>query len=154
MQIPFLPFDEIQPHADWTDHSLPILQVALHLDQFKQAQKCAQELMIKAQKSWVKKKDTPKYQVGDQVWLEGCHLHTNQPTTQLAPRRHGPFWIVQVMSLVNYQLELPTQWSIHLVFHIDLLMPYHETPTHGPNYQRSPSDLVDGEEEYEVEKIL
>ncbi len=58
------------------------------------------------------------------------------------------------MSPVNYQLKLPTQWSIHDVFHIDLLMPYHKTETHGPNYARPPLDLVDKEEEYEVEKVL
>ena len=96
----------------------------------------------------------PKYKVRDQVWLEGRHLRTNQPTTKLAPRRHGPFRIVQVMSPVNYRLELPMQWSIHPVFHTDLLTPYHKTPTHGPNYQRPPPDLVDREEEYEVERIL
>ena len=58
------------------------------------------------------------------------------------------------MSDVNYRLELPTQWSIHSVFHTDLLTPYRETPTHGCNYQRPPPELVDREEEYEVEKIL
>ena len=110
--------------------------------------------MIKAQMSWVKHKDTPKYQVGDQVWLEGHHLRTNQPTAKLAPRRHGPFKVIQVMSDVNYCLELPTQWSIHPVFHTDLLTPYRETLTHGRNYQRPPPELVNGEEEYEVEKIL
>ena len=142
------------PRADWTDRPSPIPQVALRLDQFKQARNCAQELMIKAQKSWVKNKDTPKYQVDDQVWLEGRHLRTNQPTAKLAPRRHGPFKIVQVMSPVNYRLELPTQWSIHPVFHTDLLTPYRETLMHGHNYQRPPPDLVDREEDYEVKKIL
>ena len=58
------------------------------------------------------------------------------------------------MSPVNYHLELPMQWSIHPMFHIDLLMPYWETITHGTNYQCPPPDLVDNEEEYEVEKIL
>ena len=58
------------------------------------------------------------------------------------------------MSPVNYRLELPTQWSIHPVFHIDLLTQYRETITHGANYQRPPPDLVDNAEEYEVEKIL
>jgi len=58
------------------------------------------------------------------------------------------------MSAINYRLELSTQWSIHPVFHTDLLTPYHKTPTHGPNYERLPPDLVDGSEEYEVEKIL
>jgi len=99
-------------------------------------------------------KDTPRYQEGDYVWLEGKHLRTNQPTAKLAARRHGPFQITQVLSPVNYKLELPTQWSIHPVFHIDLLTPYRETPMHGENFRRPPPDLVDGEEEYEVEKIL
>ncbi len=110
--------------------------------------------MIKAQKSWVKHKDTPKYQEGDLVWLEGRHLRTNQPTAKLAPKRHSPFSIVQVMSPVNYQLKLPTQWSIHDVFHIDLLTPYRETDMHRSNYSRPAPDLVNNEEEYEVEKIL
>jgi hypothetical protein len=46
------------------------------------------------------------------------------------------------------------QWSIHPMFHINLLTPYRETITHVPNYQRPLPDLVDGEEEYSVEKIL
>jgi len=46
------------------------------------------------------------------------------------------------------------QWSIHDVFHIDLLTPYHETDLHGSNYSRPAPDLIDNEEEYEVEKIL
>jgi len=58
------------------------------------------------------------------------------------------------MSPVNYQLKLPTQWKIHDVFHIDLLMLYHETTLHGPNYSRPPPDLVEDQEEYEVKKIL
>jgi hypothetical protein len=58
------------------------------------------------------------------------------------------------MSPVNYRLKLPTQWSIHDVFHTDLLTPYRETHTHGANYQCLPPDLVDGVEEYEVERVL
>jgi len=58
------------------------------------------------------------------------------------------------MSPVNYRLKLPTQWSIHDVFHIDLLMPYQETELHRSNYSRPAPDLIDNKEEYEVEKIL
>jgi hypothetical protein len=110
--------------------------------------------MIKAQQSWVKNCDMPKYKEGDLVWLEGRNLRINQPTAKLAPRRHGPFKVIQVMSAVNYCLELPTQWSIHPVFHIDLLTPYHETITHGPNFTQPAPELINGEEEYSVEKIL
>ncbi len=142
------------PCADWIDRPSPIPQVVLRLQQFKEARMQAQELMVKAQNLWMKHKDTPKHQIGDLVWLKGHHLRTNQPTAKLAPRRHGPFKITQVMLAVNYRLELPTQWSIHPVFHTDLLTPYRETATHGPNYECLPPDLVDGMEEYEVEKIL
>jgi len=124
------------------------------MEQFKEARQRAQELMIKAQRLWVKNKDMPKYKEGDLVWLEGHHLRTNQPAVKLAPKQHGPFPIIQVMSPVNYRLKLPTQWSIHDMFHIDLLTPYHETAIHGPNYSRPPPDLIDDQEEYEVEKIL
>ena len=58
------------------------------------------------------------------------------------------------MSPINYRLELPTQWSIHPVFHIDLLTLYRETIMHGANYQRPPPDLVNNAEEYKVEKVL
>ena len=142
------------PRADWHHTTSPLPQVTLRLDPFKEAREQARALMIKAQESWVKHRDTPKYKKGDLVWLEGRNLRLNQPTPKLAPRRHRPFKVVQVMSPVNYRLELPTQWSIHPVFHIDLLTPYWETITHGANYLRPPPELVDNEEEYEVEKIL
>jgi hypothetical protein len=151
---PFFLLMGYHPRADWISSLSPLPQVTLRLEQLKQARDTAQQLMIKAQQSWVKHRDTPKYKEGDQVWLEGKNLRISQPTAKLAPRRHGPFRVIKVLSPVSYQLALPTQWSIHPVFHIDLLTPYRETITHGPNYQRPPPDLVDGAEEYSVEKIL
>ena len=56
-----------------------------------------------------------------------------------------------------YQLILPTQWKqkrIHDVFHASLLTPYHETEAHGVNYLEPPPDVIEGEEEYKVEKVL
>jgi hypothetical protein len=151
---PFQVLMGYHPHADWTGMRSAIPRVMMRLEQYNEARRKAQELMRRTQQSWVRHRDTPKYQVGDQVWLEGRHLCTNQPTTKLAPKRHGPFKVIQVMSAVNYRLELPMQWSVHDVFHTDLLTPYRETPTHGANYQRPPPDLVDGVEEYEVERVL
>jgi transposase InsO family protein len=119
------------PHTDWTGTRSMTPQVTTRLEQYNEAQSQAQELMQHAQQSWVKQRKTPKYMIGDQVWLEGHHLCTNQPTAKLAPKCHGPFKVIQVMSPVNYRLELPTQWSIHNVFHTDLLTPYREMPTHG-----------------------
>jgi hypothetical protein len=142
------------PCADWSGMRSMIPHIMTRLEQYREARCKVQELMWRAQQSWVQHCDTPKYQVGDQVWLKGWHLCTNQPTVKLTPKRHRPFTVVQVMSPVNYQLELPTQWSIHDVFHTDLLTPYRETITHGTNYQHPPPDLVGSVEEYEVKKVL
>jgi hypothetical protein len=131
---PFFLLMGFNPHADWIHATSPIPKVTLRLEQLKEARIQARDAMIKAQQSWVKHRHTPKYKEGDLVWLEGKNLRVNQPTAKLAPRRHGPFKITQVMSAVNYCLELPTQWSIHPVFHIDLLTPYKETIMHGPNF--------------------
>jgi hypothetical protein len=151
---PFFLLMGFNPRADWIHATSPIPKVTLCLEQLKEARIQARDAMIKAQQSWVKHRDTPKYKEGDSVWLEGKNLRINQPTAKLVPRRHGPFKIIQVMSAVNYRLELPTQWSIHPVFHINLLTPYKETTMHGPNFTRPTPELIDGEEEYSVERIL
>jgi hypothetical protein len=151
---PFFLLMGFNPRTDWIHATSPIPKVTLRLEQLKEARIQARDAMIKAQQSWVKHRDMPKYKEGDQVWLEGKNLRINQPTAKLAPRRHGPFKITQVMSAVNYRLELPTQWSIHPVFHIDLLTPYKETIMHGPNFTRPTPELINGEEEYSIKKIL
>src|SRR5258707_4025695 len=94
------------------------------------------------------------FSVGAQVWLEGTHLCLPYQATKLATKRYGPFEITKEVSPVAYQLRLPMAWNIHNIFHASLLSPYRETPAHGPNYSRPPPDLIGGEEEYEVEKIV
>ena len=94
------------------------------------------------------------YQVGDKVWLEAKHLALPYQTPKLAPKRHGPFTITKRVSAVAYQLQLPTAWTIHDVFHASLLTPYRETTEHGTNYTRPPPDLIEDAEEYEVEAIV
>jgi hypothetical protein len=151
---PFFLLMGFNPRADWIHATSPVSRVTLCVEQLKEARIQARDAMIKAQQSWVKHRDMPKYKEGNLVWLEGKNLRINQPTAKLAPRRPGPFKVIQVMSAVNYRLELPTQWSIHPMFHIDLLTPYKETIMHSPNFTRPTPELIDGEEEYSVEKIL
>jgi len=102
-----------------------------------------------------KGRDVPSsFLVGTQVWLEGTHLRLPYQATKLAPKCYGPFEITREISPIAYQLRLPIAWNIHNVFHASLLSPYRETNAHGPNYSRPPPDLIEGEEEYEVEKIV
>src|SRR6266576_3665841 len=95
-----------------------------------------------------------QYRKGEQVWLEATNLNLRHQKTKLALKRYSPFIITEEISPVAYCLGLPLAWNIHNVFHASLLSPYHETPQHGPNYSWPPPDLIDGEEEYVVEKIV
>ena len=94
------------------------------------------------------------FEEGEQVWLEGHNLKTHHPMAKLAPRRYGPFPINKKLSPVTYRLSLPSSMKIHPVFHVDLLTRYQETTAHGPNYEWPPPDIIDGEPEWEVEKII
>ena len=95
-----------------------------------------------------------QYKVGNQVWLEATHLKLRHQKTKLAPKHYGPFRVLKEISPVAYKIQLPVSWGIHDVFHTSLLSPYQETAAHGPNFSQPPPDLIDGEEEYEVERIV
>ena len=104
-------------------------------------------------KERITSKFTP-WKVGDKVWLEGKNLRLHYPTRKLAPRREGPFEISHVISPLAYHLRLPPTWKIHDVFHTSLLSTYWETAEHGLNYANPPPEEIEGEEEYEIAKIL
>src|SRR5487761_659493 len=114
-----------------------------------------QVMAAQATNQTAEQKGTPetRWNVGQKVWLEAKNLPLPYGTLKMAPRCHGPFQIIKVISPVAYQLELPPQWNIHPVFHASLLTPYIETDSHGPNFSRPPPDLIKGEAEYEVENI-
>jgi hypothetical protein len=109
--------------------------------------KHAQELAIKGSKF-------KPFLEGQMVWLDSKNLKTTHPITKLRPKRYGPFKVTKVLSHVAYQLDLPPSWKIHNVFHTTLLSPYKETEEHGCNFLEPPPDLIDGEEEWEVERIV
>jgi hypothetical protein len=108
------------------------------------------------QDSWVTDKPcyTP-FSVRSKVWLEGTNLQLpSNLTPKLAPKQYGPFKVAAQISKVAYKLRLPPSWKIHDVFHASLLTPYKETSQHGPNFLEPPSDIIEGEPEWEVKKII
>ena len=94
-------------------------------------------------------------ELNQKVWLDGCNLRTKASTKKLALRRYKLFKVTQKISSVNYRLELPrSMGKIRNVFHIDLLVPFNETDEYGQAFSQPPSELIDGEKEYEVEEII
>ena len=92
--------------------------------------------------------------MGEKVWLSTKNLNIPGTTRKLSARKIGPMTITKVMGPVTYQLKLPEQWKIHNVFHASLLSPYRENDYHGPNENRPPPDIIEGEEQWEVEAII
>jgi hypothetical protein len=103
-----------------------------------------------------KTKDPPLFKVGDLVWLSRKHISTNRPSSKLDYKRLGPFKILEVVGEAKsaYKLELPVQMRIHPVFHVSLLTPYKANTIPGRQQAPAPPVVIDGNEEWEVEKIL
>src|SRR6266404_3273910 len=125
-----------EPRATWKIMKSLLPQITMRLEQMMEAQQVAHKAWQMAEESWEQWKHQQQFKEGDQVWLEGRNIHTSHPTAKLAPKRYGPFPITKVLGPVMYQLRLPEQWSIHPVFHVDLLTPYKETEFHGRNFER------------------
>lgn len=97
-----------------------------------------------------KRKTAPLLKEGDKVYLLTKNLRTRRPTKKLDKIKVGPFFISKQISPVNYKLALPKDAKIHPVFHVSLLEPADSTtPVQKDFYYQA-----DGEDEWEVEKII
>jgi len=93
------------------------------------------------------------WKVGDNVMLD---LRDYQCTERaLQPRYEGPFKVIEKLSPVTFKLELPSKYcSIHPVFHAVKLATYNEPTIVGQKRPTSQPVIIDGNEEWMVEKIL
>ena len=94
------------------------------------------------------------FKVGDCVWLDTHNIDDLLLSTKLKPRRCGPFKVKKVHSKLAYWLALPKHWKLHLVIHTDMLSHYHTNEWYSHAIPAPNPESVNGQEEYEVEKIL
>jgi hypothetical protein len=141
-------------HQPRRKSDIPMIET--HLQNIKEAREATQEVQHKVQESWIKEKPQFKpFEKGTKVWLEGTNLKLpSNVTPKLSPRRYGPFEVVSQITHVAYKLCLPPTWTIHDVFHASLLTPYKEMEQHGPNFLEPPPEIIEGEPEWKVERIL
>ena len=97
----------------------------------------------------------PQFEPGDRVYLEREKHPKGQPTSKLAPKRDGPYEVLEKIGDLNYRLKLTKRDKRHPVFHVDRLRPA-KPASLVPNreFPEPPPIVVDEEEEYEVEEIL
>ena len=97
--------------------------------------------------------ETPNLAVGDLVWLDASNIHL-KGTRKLNPKRLGPYPVIEQINDLAYKLQLPESMHIHPVFHASLLYPAQKDTIQGRVPPEPEPIEIDGEEEYEVEKIL
>ncbi len=107
-----------------------------------------------------------KLKAGDMVWLQDSFFENRRPSTSIAdnskrkfaPKQHGPFKVIKVLSDVTVRLELPKRWRIHDVIHTSHLRLCNDNnPAEFPGREQPPPpepEVIDDEEHFFVEKFL
>ena len=89
------------------------------------------------------------------MWLDSRNIRTARPSKKLEHKRYGPYEITEKLSPLTYQLKLPRELhSMHDVMHIEKLLPYEEDTIPERVPVPPPPIEIEGETEYEVNKIL
>ena len=99
------------------------------------------------------------YQPGDLIYIDREALpgiRNDDATRKLTARRYGPYEILQTVGPNAYKVKLPPHLKVHPVFNIRYLR---QARTQGRmtgtrTYTRPEPEIIDGAEEYEVERIL
>ena len=111
------------------------------------------EAAKEAQATYYNARHKPQeFSIGQLVLLSARNIRTRRPNKKLDHRWLGPFEVEAIIGKQAYRLKLPTSYkAIHPVFHVSCLEPY-QGSARAP--QGQPAQLVEGEEEWVVEKIL
>ena len=100
------------------------------------------------------RRPAPKFEPGDQVWLDARHIKTTRPARKLDWKKLGPFPVKRAIGSHAYELEFPADIKVHPVQPISLLSPVAEDPLPGQIVPPPPPVEVEGEEpEYHVEAV-
>ena len=96
----------------------------------------------------------PVFRPGDRVWLDARNIKTRRPSPKLDHRRLGPYEVIESVGPSAVHLRLPNTVRLHPVFHVSLVEHAASDPLPGQHSPPPPAVIVDGEEEWEVERIL
>ena len=121
----------------------------------KEADSEATNLWREAQKAWSKhynsKHKAKTYKIGEKILLSTKNLRLRRASKKLADKFVGPFEVLKAVGQNAYSLKLPKKYGrLHNTFHVSLLEPFNMRPG---SEVPAPID-IDGDEEWEVERIL
>jgi len=133
------------------------------MDQYRPAHIDAKDAIAyaaMAMKYYYDRKHKPLYfKVGDLVNLrlhKGYTLPSlKEKNKKLGQQFAGPLKVLDRVGKLAYRLELPPSWRIHDVISVAHLEPAHTNdPYRRPRPEEPEGVIVDGEKEWEVEKLL
>lgn len=140
------------------DPASPVQIADSIVQKLQQATEWAQSAMAVAQQAQEEsanrsRTEGPAFRVGDKVWLNLQNVRTNRPSKKL-DWKHAKFTVVKVVGSHSYQLDTPP--GIHNVFHSNLLRlaATDPLPSQSSDDSQPPAVVIDGQEEYSVERIL
>jgi len=131
------------------------------IERMKRIQEEAQAALKKTQEEMKKQADRKRgeakeYQVGDLVLLSTKDLKwqmEGRRTEKLTERFVGPYKVKQIVLTNLVELELPRTVKIYPVINMSKIRKYKKQVL-GQKKQPAPPVIIEGEKEYEVEKIL
>jgi len=162
-QTPFLLDTGRQPRMGFEPRQPPSRLEAVNefTDRMKDTLEEAKSALAKAKDDMARyynrrRAPAPTFAPGDKVYLDSTDIHTTRPSKKLAHRRLGPYPVEKRIGKYAYRLTLPfSMRRLHPVFNVVKLTPAPADPIVGRRQPAPPPpELVDGEEEYIVEKIL
>ena len=109
---------------------------------------------IQAENSNRRRTPAPIFRAGDRVWLDARNITTCRPSKKLDHRRLGPYEVIEAVGPNAARLRLPETVRLHPVFHVSLLEHASDDPLPGQQSPPPPAVIVDGQEEWEVERVL
>lgn len=90
----------------------------------------------------------PELNEGQKVWIHAPPVFATTENAKLAPRKYGPYKILEVLANGNYKLDISNSPfpKHHPVFHISELEPYIQTPDKFKNrnkYKETNAEIVE-----------
>jgi hypothetical protein len=93
------------------------------------------------------------FDVGDKVWVSTKGWKTERPSKKLDYQQAGPFEIIAKEGH-SFRLQLPPNIKVHPVFHACKLRKDSDNPLPGQRPDESLPIVVNGSQEWEINKIL